>query len=119
MIKREELGCPGHFICAKDCHWRRHTQIGKYRVSTVGDLYFKHEGDKRQTVGAAEDSFFEPMVFELSDHAMENNEGCGCREPVSFSEIDGERYATAGAAQTGHERYVEKYLRLQVHGRAA
>jgi len=29
-----------------------------------------------------------------------------------FSEIDGTRYATAGEAQAGHEKFVAKYRRL-------
>lgn len=105
-----ELGCPGHFIVASDCRWRRHTQIGdSYRVSSVGD-YYPSNGDERNTIGAGDDSFFETMVFHSTDRLDKSNDGCGCRELVSFSEIDGERYATAGEAQAGHERYVQKYL---------
>lgn len=110
-IKREELGCAGHFICAKDCHWRRHTQIGKYRVSTVGNLFFHHEPNKRQTLGAT--GYFETLVFPLTDEQDDENEGCGCRKVADWTEIDGERYDTAGEAQAGHERYVSKYLAMQ------
>lgn len=110
-VERVELGCAGHFICAQDCRWRRHTQVGDYRVSSVGDLYYKHEPKKRQTVGAM--GYFETLVFKLSKEQSEGNEGCGCREVAEWSEIDGERYETAGEAQAGHERYVAKYLDLQ------
>ena len=110
-MKPVELGCAGHFICAMDCHWRRHTQIGRYRISSVGDLYYQSEPQKRQTIGAT--GFFETMVFELTNKLSSNNDGCGCREVKSWSAIDGERYETAGAAQKGHEKYVRKYLRIE------
>lgn len=109
--ERVELGCAGHFICAKDCHWRRHTQVGGYRVSSVGNLYYDHEPNKRQTVGAT--GFFETLVFALTDEQDAGNEGCGCRKVAEWSEIDGERYETAGEAQAGHERYVAKYSKAQ------
>src|SRR3990167_9679501 len=108
MIKRIDLGCPGHFICVNDCRWRRHTQVGNYRISTVGDLYFNGK-EGRQTLGASPDSFFETMVFETRDTPAPKSEDCGCMAVKSFSEIDGKRYATAGEAQCGHEQYVVKY----------
>ncbi len=111
-IKAIELGCPGHFICARDCNWRRHTQVGNYRISSVGDYCRSSDENKRQTIGAGPDAFFETYVFELTNKLAKGNEGCGCREVKDWSEIDGERYATAGAAQLGHERYVAKYRRL-------
>lgn len=109
---RVELGCPGHFICANDCRFRRHTQVGNYRISTVGDLYFGHEPGKRQTIGSGDDDWFETYVFELTDQPVADSDGCGCREVKSFSEIDGERTASAGQAQAAHERYVAKYLAI-------
>jgi hypothetical protein len=109
-VVRIELGCAGHFICARDCHWRRHTQVGNYRVSSVGDLYYKSEPNKRQTVGSPADSFFETLVFKTTEALCDSNDGCGCRQVED--KVDGERYATAGAAQAGHERYVSKYARL-------
>jgi hypothetical protein len=113
-MKREELGCAGHFICAKDCHFRRHTQVthGKrgYRISTVGNLYFA-DGGERQTLKAGKDYFFETLVFRLTDKPTADSEGCGCLEVQEWSEIDGQRYPTAGEAQKGHEKYVARYAR--------
>ena len=112
-VKRVELGCAGHFICAKDCQFRRHTQIGKkYRVSTVGDLYYSSEPRKRQTVGAGEKAFFETYIFKTTGKLCTDNEGCGCVEVKEWGEIDGSRWATAGEAQRGHEKYVAKYMKL-------
>ena len=112
MPKIVELGCAGHFICAKDCHFRRHTQVGKkYRVSTVGDLYFDREPGKRQTVGAGKDAFFETYVFKTTGKLCKDNEGCGCVEVADWGEIDGRRWATAGEAQRGHAAFVRKYAK--------
>ena len=103
MPKRVELGCPGHFIDVSSCHFRRHTQVGNFRVSTVGD-YYPGRSEKRETVGL--NRFFETMVFKTSDKQDDGNEGCGCREVLNFSEVDFEGYNTAGEAQAGHERMV-------------
>ena len=110
-----ELGCAGHFICAKDCHWRRHTQVGYYRISTVGDLYYPNN-EKRQTLGADLDSFFETYVFRTSLIPASESEGCGCLEVTDWSEIDGKRYATAGEAQAGHESFIARYLEIILNG---
>lgn len=110
-VKRIELGCPGHFIIAvRSCHFRRHTQVGDYRVSTIGD-YFPDPRGPRDTIGSGDTEFFETMVFRLTKQLTKNNDGCGCREVADYSEVDGKRYATAGDAQAGHERFVAKYAR--------
>jgi hypothetical protein len=105
------LGCAGHFIGSDDCRFRRHTQVGNYRISTVGD-YQPREGHGRERLGAGADSFFETYVFATLAEPALGNDGCGCRKVPSFDEIDGERYATTGEAQAGHERYVAKYLEM-------
>ena len=110
MSKPIELGCPGHFIAVGSCRWRRHTQVGKYRVSSVGD-YYPERGGKRDTIGAGDDAFFETMVFETTGKQDKDNEGCGCRAVKSWGEIDTKRYATAGDAQKGHDAFVRKYAR--------
>lgn len=111
-MKPVELGCPGHFILSDRCRWRRHTQVGRYRVSTVGDLYVQDPWVKRDTIGAGP-HFFETMVFKTRNRSERQNEGCGCKDIESFDCLDSQRYMTAGEAQRGHERYVSKYLRKQ------
>ncbi len=118
MATRTELGCPGHLIVASSCRWRRHTQVGHYRISTIGDYWLPEvasraigEKPKRQTLGASADSFFETMVFETTDQFVDDSESCGCYEVKDWGGIDQERYATAGEAQIGHERYVAKYMK--------
>jgi hypothetical protein len=108
-VTRVELGCPGHCIVARDCRWRRHTQVGRYRVSSIGD-YFPPDRKKRDTLGAGDDSFFETMVFRTADGPEPGNEGCGCVAVADWCEIDGTRYPSAGEAQAGHEAFVKKYL---------
>lgn len=108
---RTELGCAGHFIAARDCAFRRHTQVPGYRISTVGNLYYRVPGDdgERKTLGAGPKSFFETYVFKTTDEPAEDSEGCGCRKVADWSEVEGVRYATAGEAQAGHEAMVAKY----------
>ena len=111
-MSRVELGCAGHFIAARSCAWRRHTQVGEYRISSVGNYFPTQEGE-RASIGDGPDSFFETCVFKTTGHPSAGNEGCGCHEVEDWCEIDSERYATAGEAQEGHERYVAKYEKEQ------
>ena len=111
-VSRVELGCAGHFLCAADCHWRRHTQVGNYRISSIGDLYFNYEPKRRQTVGGGKSDFFETFVFKTMDDDADSNEGCGCRKVADWSEIEGIRASTAGEAQACHEKMVKKYLAM-------
>lgn len=104
-IKLVELGCPGHFCAASSCHWRRHTRIGPYRISSVGD-YFPMDGDERTEIGCGR--YFETMVFKVTGDCPED-EGCGCGQ-ADFSELDFEGYNTAGEAQAGHAAMAKKYL---------
>jgi hypothetical protein len=108
-VKPVELGCPGHLIVAQSCQWRRHTQVGHYRVSTLGNYFLRGQ---RETLGAAPDSFFETMVFRTIDRPESLNEGCGCMVVETYDGLEQARYATAGEAQAGHERMVAKYLAL-------
>lgn len=107
-----ELGCPGHLVVANRCAWRRHTQVGSsFRVSTVGN-YFPGRGAERDTIGSGPNDFFETMVFRTQDAPEPESDGCGCLVVTDYSGLDQARYATAGEAQAGHERYVTKYRRL-------
>ena len=106
MVKIIELGCAGHLIVANRCRWKRHTQVGNFRISTIGEYYLDNV---RQTLGATPESYFETMVFETNGEQVNGNEGCGCQEVIEWLEIDGSRYATAGEAQDGHESFIMKY----------
>ena len=107
-MSRIELGCPGHLIVANKCRWRRHTQVGIFRVSTVGD-YFPDRDGPRDTVGSGPQDFFETMVFRTTGLPDPGSEGCGCCEVTSYDNIASARYVTAGEAQAGHERLVAEF----------
>lgn len=107
-MKRIELGCTGHLCVAARCGWKRHTRVGNYRISSVGN-YYPSSDSERETIGW--DRYFETMVFKLTGEETADSEGCGCGEAASFAELDMEGYNTAGDAQAGHERMVEKYLK--------
>ena len=96
-MKREELGWAGHFIAARRCEFRRHTHVGPYCISTVGD-YYPGGGEKRETVGVGR--YFETMVFDLSQ---------GEDGPNRWTEIDGGAWQTREEANTGHEMIVNRW----------
>ena len=50
MAERVELGCFGHFIGAPDCRWARHTRVGDYRVSSVGNYHPSYLEDSVERV---------------------------------------------------------------------
>ena len=63
IVKRTERGWAGHFICCKDCLFRRNTLIEKGEekivVSTVGGY---HYNDKLATIGSG-GRYYETMAF--------------------------------------------------------
>ena len=108
---RVEIGCAGHFIGAASCRWHRHTQVGAVRVATVGQYMPFGE---LQPIGYSprpHGSDFETMVFRTTGKPASDT-GCGCVEVASWTEIDCDRYATAGDAHAGHEAMVAKYIAL-------
>ena len=109
--KWEWYGYPAHFICANDCRFRLATKVGKYIVSTVGDLHYIHEKGKRQTLGAGDDSFFETCVFRAGSVCADNGCDCGEARILDGMEIDGIRAATAGEARKTHMEMCRKYAR--------
>jgi hypothetical protein len=93
------MGHPAHFICADDCRFRLATKIGRFIVSTVGQMYYSEATakalgrDPTMPVKIGCDRLFETMVFPASDVAEE----CGCFRPSDLGEID---YAPANDAKT-------------------
>lgn len=55
-------GLPGHFCCASSCRFRLCTDIGGYRISTVGAMYFK-DGNEMEEIGM--NRHYETMVFKI------------------------------------------------------
>lgn len=101
--ERVEIGCRGHFIGASDCHFSRHTQIGKYRVSTIGD----YRPGKGEAVEIGADRYYETMVFATEGEPK----GCGCVPVVDYSaSVDFDGYQTREEAQAGHEAIVAEWM---------
>ena len=63
VVKRTERGWAGHFICCKDCLFRRNTLLEKGEekivVSTVGGYRYN---DKLDTIGSG-GRYYETMAF--------------------------------------------------------
>jgi hypothetical protein len=129
------MGHAGHLIVSADCQFHLNTYVGGYIVSTIGEylpdeavlkifaasreypLILAAQGDAVKSnfikenkvferIGAGDDSIYETMVFKAR---KDKDNKCCPYTGSSFSDIDGERYATAEAAQKGHMKYCLKY----------
>lgn len=92
MIPQSEWkwhGLPGHFICVKDCIFRLHTTVGKYKISTVGAMYITIDG-KRRLDEVGHKRHYETYVFDLTSD-----------EP--FLEIDAEELYLGKAKSSSEE----------------
>lgn len=104
-------GLPGHFIAVKDCIFRLCTDIGKYRISTVGGYYPDGQGEgKMQTIGC--DRHYETYVFLLDPKSGEVSD---------LSEIDANGillakkenpYDADKRAEAMHMKMCEKYSKI-------
>lgn len=110
--KWEWFGAPGHFICAYDCRFHLCTLVGKYVVSTVGELWscLPGEGGMLKEIGAGR--LYETMVFEFKGRC--EREYCNCSLPeIIPKELDMDGYNRRGDAQRGHLAMCLKYANLQ------
>ena len=130
----KHFGHAGHFICANDCRFHLCTQVGKYLVSTVGEMFpdsnvreiiaktrgvvLEGIGDARRAdymkkIGFEEIGYgrkYETMVFAAGNPC--DAKGCNCGLPsINGSEIDSAIANDAKTATEGHRRLVEKYRR--------
>lgn len=110
MIPRHEWkyrGLPGHFIASHHCLFRLCTDIGKYRISTVGAYYPPDSSDQMLTVGC--DRHYETMVFELDEDGRPRYGEELAMEPLLFEKRADETYTQAAyrhdaLAEKQHER---------------
>jgi hypothetical protein len=100
-------GNPGHFCCARDCWFRLCTVIGKYMISTVGELVLKDKNGY-QDIGFKRK--YETMVF---TKLVKCTCGCGYYVLGNGSEIECSGYNSSIDAQNGHLEMCLKYERLQ------
>jgi hypothetical protein len=121
---------PGHFICARDCKFFLHTYVGKYVVSTVGELlpdlstcesYARMEGikldgtdvnqrksdfiDKHGFVTVGHKRTYETMVFLAEEHPGE----CCPWRASSGNNVDFKGYNDPAEAAKGHMELCLKY----------
>lgn len=84
-IKRTERGWAGHFICAKDCLFRRNTLLEysdiKIVVSTVGLWKSSLRGEEFETLSG--ERYFETMAFHTDKEDTRYND-TDVDRPVSF-----------------------------------
>ena len=135
--KWEWFGNAGHFICGHNCRFHLCTKVGKYLVSTVGQLWPSRESREvhaevydskwlEKNAARLGDDFdnayferfgyetigcdrtFETMVFKAGARCKEP--GCKCGMPsIGGSELDFKGYNTAGEATKGHMAMCRKW----------
>jgi hypothetical protein len=102
---------PAHFICAYRCQFRLATYVGKYIVSTIGEMEYPKE--IRKALGKKEkewedigyDRKYETMVFK----AKKSEHECCPYEIIVSQEVDFAGYNTAGEAYKGHLKMCRKW----------
>jgi len=132
MIHKDEwewYGQAGHFILGPQCRFHMATKVGKFWVSTVGELWpdapireiyakvrgvtLEGRGDAREVDYMQKIGFekigtsgtYETMVFLAGPPCDRPDCGCDLPLPTSFADLGGERYETASEARAGHLRY--------------
>jgi len=93
-----------HFILGYRCQFVLATYVGKYIVSTVGELLnFEKGNDKFETIGY--NRLYETMVFE----AHKSDLDC-CHYVIDVSkEVDMKGYNDAKSAYNGHMKLCNKW----------
>lgn len=101
-------GQPGHYILADDCIFHLNTQVGKWLVSTVGDLHRRNGPPVRETKGprhceeVAMGRFYETMIFLGEDG-----------QQVGTQEGDAIGYDTSPEATAGHYKACQDWAAKQ------
>jgi len=131
------FGNAGHFICSRDCQFHLCTQVGKFLISTVGELWgdrvvreihakiedpiwFKNnvirKGDDfdsayMERFGFREIGYqrkYETMVFKAGPPCTDEKCNCGMPSLADPHEFGCEAYNTPGDATRGHLAMCEK-----------
>lgn len=101
LLKAQELPHPGHYICSSRCQFRRHTHVGDYCVSTVGE-FTMGDDSKYEDIGAGRK--YETMVFRIS---WLYGYSCCPNCPGGGEELKVRGYNDPDAAQAGHNEIVK------------
>lgn len=129
MIERDKWiwhGMAGHYILSDRCLFHLQTIIGKYVVTTVGDLHdiypggvaevAKDSGFEHLPCGAREIGykiFYETMVFELAEAKKFDGRRQKKGKRKSWAELDFSGYQTEDEAHRGHMLMCEKWAAEQ------
>ena len=126
---------PAHFICASDCKFFMATKVGKYIISTVGEMFpdapireiyaetrnivLEGKGDARRAdymkkIGYDEIGVgrkYETMVFKAVRSIKKGKDACkACPFQIeSGNNIDGNGYNEPDKAYEGHLKLCNKY----------
>ena len=99
------FGDAGHFCLASKCRFHLCTEVGKFLVSTVGDLHKNPEDENPEPLGIY-DGFYETAVFPT----LETRCSCGCGMPdIDLQQIEMVRFNTRKEANEGHLQMCLKY----------
>lgn len=106
------FGMAGHFICGSDCLHHMATKVGKYLISTVGEMRRRRpDGSWSSPEEIGSGRTFETMVFKLAGGEC----GCGCGLPsIIPSEIDFLPANDHKTADANHLKLCRKYARKVV-----
>lgn len=98
----------GHFICGERCLFRLNTYVGKFIVSTIGELMLMYNStDNKYYENIGNGRKFETMVFK----ARKSEHKCCPYEIIVEKEVDFEGYNDAGQAYDGHLKLCKKWSR--------
>lgn len=112
MIERDKWkyhGLPGHFICADRCIFRLHTDVGKYKISTLGAMYDR-----------GKDGFLSPPMLEIGCQRHYETMVFDMSNPLAELECLGIRFNEDGdpahydlLAEKMHDDMCLKYAKIQ------
>ncbi len=130
-------GKPGHFICADQCKFHLCTKVGRYLVSTVGEMWLSRRSreihaevyeikwlqENKHLLGDAFDSAYmkkfgyedigcdrkyETMVFRFKGSCKDKECKCGMPKIIP-RELDFAGYNDGGSATKGHMKICKKW----------
>lgn len=112
MIPRNKWrwhGDAGHFIAANSCRFYMHTDVGGFKISTVGDY---HPGNQKERESIGIGRLFETFVFRTAETCTCES-GCTHRLVSDWDEIDSLGANTHAEAERNHLAMCLKYAKLE------
>lgn len=95
-----QFGHPGHFCDADRCRFSRHTHVGAFCISTVGDYHPSHAAtDAPHSLDTYPDHLYETAAFLLANHGQPLR---GEVQVKRLTALDTRYSATEQAAEATH-----------------